>query len=416
MSSLGRVARNHRLRWLTSGQFVSGIGDGIFVAALPWFVLAEYGSATLGFVMGAYGLPRAGLIVVGGHLADRFGPARMMVLSDVIRAICTALLASIAIYSKQPPGVTIIILIVVGIGLGEALFLPASFSLMPTLVDDKDLTAGNAALATSARLAGFIGPPTGGLLLGATGAGFAFLLNAFTFVVSAAALWRVAALSQGGDKPVVNSHDPVDAEMSSLRSVVRAQPVIRFLFVVFLAGSIVISAIDTVGLPAFTRDILLAGATSYGALLLAMSVGELLGSLAAVRLPAVVRPNMLTGMLFGVGGIGIVGLSQAASTLVAGSWLLVCGIALAYGNLLSQTALQRWSPPHLRGALTGILLSASFGALPVSAMVAGLATDSYGVEVYLVAAGAVFVVIQVFALLNSRFRDFGMQRGSVPTS
>ena len=62
-------------RLLAGGQFVSNAGDGIYAVALPWYVLSHHGGAILlGTVLAAYGIPRTGLIMVGGHLSDRLNP------------------------------------------------------------------------------------------------------------------------------------------------------------------------------------------------------------------------------------------------------------------------------------------------------------------------------------------------------
>src|SRR5262249_47860495 len=71
-------------RLLAGGQFASTIGDYCYAVALPWFVLSNHGSSTLlGLVLACYGLPRMVLIPVGGVLADKVGPRRLMMVADL---------------------------------------------------------------------------------------------------------------------------------------------------------------------------------------------------------------------------------------------------------------------------------------------------------------------------------------------
>ena len=78
--------RSRKFRLLASGQFVSNVGDGLYAVALPWYVLSHHGGAILlGAVLAAYGIPRTCLIVVGGHLADRFGSWTVMMGADIGR-------------------------------------------------------------------------------------------------------------------------------------------------------------------------------------------------------------------------------------------------------------------------------------------------------------------------------------------
>src|SRR5207244_10549249 len=75
------------------------------------------------------------------------------------------------------------------IGGCEGLFLPASFTIMPSLLDDTQLTAGNALNQTAIQAGTLIGPAIGGALVAVTGASTAaFGIDAVSFAVSAASL------------------------------------------------------------------------------------------------------------------------------------------------------------------------------------------------------------------------------------
>jgi MFS family permease len=86
--------RNFRL--LIAGQMVSTIGDMFYAVALPWFVLSSGGTPSdLGIVLAAYGIPRAGFVLLGGALSDRLQPRRLMLLADIARALLVGGLAAI---------------------------------------------------------------------------------------------------------------------------------------------------------------------------------------------------------------------------------------------------------------------------------------------------------------------------------
>ena len=94
--------RSRPFRLLAGGQFVSNLGDGMYAVALPWYVLAHHGGPVLlGTVLACYGIPRTCLIMVGGHLADRFGPWRVMMGADLGRLVVAAALAALAA-TRQP--------------------------------------------------------------------------------------------------------------------------------------------------------------------------------------------------------------------------------------------------------------------------------------------------------------------------
>lgn len=75
------TVRNFTL--LFGGQTISVLGDALYAVALPWLILTTGGSAQeLGIVLAAYGIPRAGSMLLGGWLSDRLRPRRLMLIAD----------------------------------------------------------------------------------------------------------------------------------------------------------------------------------------------------------------------------------------------------------------------------------------------------------------------------------------------
>src|SRR5947207_4870893 len=117
--------RNFRL--LSAGQLASTIGDYCYVVALPWLVLSTHGSPVeLGSVLACYGIPRAALITVGGSLADRVSPRRLMQFSDAGRCVLTALFAIFA--AAHVTSLAALGPVAALLGAGAALFMPASYA------------------------------------------------------------------------------------------------------------------------------------------------------------------------------------------------------------------------------------------------------------------------------------------------
>src|SRR5580700_9829172 len=149
MTSTGRIAAAWRsgplsagsFRLLACGQFTSTVGDYCYAVALPWLVLSTHGGAVLlGTVLACYGLPRTVLIPVGGLLADKIGARTIMLAADAARCglvVALALLGPVAAL----------------LGAGEGLFIPASFSVMPSLLEPQ-LAAGNAINSAAVQAGG----------------------------------------------------------------------------------------------------------------------------------------------------------------------------------------------------------------------------------------------------------------------
>jgi MFS family permease len=182
--------RHRGFRLLVSGQLASNVGDAFYAVALPWYVLAEHGGALLlGTVLAAYGIPRTVLLAVGGHASDRWRPWTVMMTSDVLRAFAAAALAVAA--ATGPARAVVLVPIAAVLGAGEGLFLPGSFAIVPALLPDEELQAGNALASSGTQLATLAGPAVGGALVALLGPAPAFAVDAVSFVVSAATLFGV---------------------------------------------------------------------------------------------------------------------------------------------------------------------------------------------------------------------------------
>src|SRR5205085_3284140 len=177
--------RNFRL--LFGGQTISTLGDAFYAVALPWLVLTGGGNPQeLGIVLTGYSLPRVGSIMLGGILSDRLRPRRVMLLADAVRALLVGVLALLAILGH--PALWQFLVIAVPLGAFEGLFLPASFSMIPEVLEDEDLQAGNALNSASTQLSTLVGSGIAGIVVSSLSSGVALAVDALSFVVSAISL------------------------------------------------------------------------------------------------------------------------------------------------------------------------------------------------------------------------------------
>ena len=177
--------RNFRL--LTAGQFTSTAGDFCYAVALPWLVLSTHGGPVLlGTVLACYGLPRTVLMPLGGVLADKLGPRTIMLTADLVRCGLVVVLAVFA--AKHIVSLAALGPIAALLGAGEGLFIPASFTIMPSLLRPDWLQAGNALNSAAVQFGSLLGPALGGILVASAGSAPAFAVDAASFGVSALAL------------------------------------------------------------------------------------------------------------------------------------------------------------------------------------------------------------------------------------
>ena len=144
-----------------------------------------------GWLVGTFGLVVWFLPILGGTLADKFGPRTLMLFADVMRCALVGVLTFLA--ARHTASLVTLGPTAALIGAGEGLFLPGSFAIVPALLPDEDLQSGNALASGGTQLATLAGPAIGGVLVALLGPSPAFALDAVSFVVSALMLARLRA-------------------------------------------------------------------------------------------------------------------------------------------------------------------------------------------------------------------------------
>src|ERR687884_2036643 len=150
-------------RLLFAGQALSVVGDRITPIAIAFAVLAIGDATDLGIVLAAGGVPFALFAIAGGVVTDRVGQRRVMVASDVIRALVQAATAAVLLSGRAE-----VWMLVVGsalYGTASAVFMPALMGLIPRTVEPERIQHANALLGVTRSVANVAGPTIAGVLL-----------------------------------------------------------------------------------------------------------------------------------------------------------------------------------------------------------------------------------------------------------
>ncbi|HEX5402483.1 MAG TPA: MFS transporter [Pseudonocardiaceae bacterium] len=398
--------RHRGFRLLTGGQLASNFGDAFYAVALPWYVLAEHGGALLlGTVLVAYGVPRTVLLAVGGHASDRWRPWTVMMASDGVRTVAAAALAVAA--ATGPARIEILVPIAVVLGAGEGLFLPGSFSIVPSLLPDEDLQAGNALSSSGTQLATLVGPAVGGALVAFVGPAPAFAVDAATFLLSALSLAGVRSAQRRVpvEPPVVDVTEA--ARPTTLRRLLRTEPVLLVILLVSLAANLGSGGLVEVALPALAHGPLHSDAVGYGGLIAAFGAGALIGTIVAAQVRTPRRPAIAGSIAFLGEAVFMAVIPYLGGILPAGGALVVFGVLNGFGNVITITLFQRWAPPDLLGRASGLLMLASIGIFPVSVALGALVTQNFGPAPFFPLAAAALALAVGGGLCQRDWRNLG---------
>jgi MFS family permease len=367
-----------RTRWFFAAHLQGALGAGAGYVALLVLAYDRIGSAWAATaVLLADLLPSMLLGPVAGALADRTGHLRCAVVADLARA---AALAGLLLVD----GVAAMIALAVVLGMGNALFRPATAALLPSLVSADRLTAANA-LYGAARDAGqLLGPACAAAVLLFTGPEALILLNAATFAVSALLLTRLRGLARPAAAPA-SDETLLAGTRAGIRTVL-AEPITRTLMctsgaVVLLAGMMNVAEL------VLAQRELGAGHSGFAILVAAYGCGMVGGSLlgASDTDEAGLRRRYLLGL--SLLGCGLVGSALAPALGAAMATFALSGLGNGLFVVSDRVLLQRIVPERLHGRAFGLLDAVDSWGFGGAVLLGGGIASALGGRVVFAVAG-----------------------------
>ena len=372
------LRENRSFRALWCARSLSFVGDSLGLVALVLSVAEAAGSglAVALLLLAGDVIPNA-FSPVTGALGDRFDRARLMVGSELAQGAVVTLIALAA-----PPLPLLLGLVALRAALAGA-FDPASRSAVPALVADDRLESANAALGLGTHGFDLLGPLLAAALLPLVGVRGLLLLDAATFIASAALLLRLPALPapDDGAPPA-----PLLRDAAAGVRFIRDHRTLRTIVAGFCAV-VAFSAADDVAL-VFLAGGPLGGGDAAASLLYAGAGAGLLAGFALLSRLGAEKPAlglMIAGFAVSSGGNLLTGL--AWSVPAAFAMQAVRGVGLSLVDVGTNTFVQRAVPPNVQGRVFGNLYGAVGLAAGLSYVGGGFLLDAAGPRVVLVVAG-----------------------------
>jgi MFS family permease len=403
LNEIRRVLGQRDFRMLWIAQSASVIGDNIVLVALSLFIIERTHSATdLGLILAAQALPLVAFLLVGGVWADRLPRHRVMIATDLVRFALHTLLAALIFAGSVP--LWQVIAIEMLFRTAEAFFRPAANGLLPQTVREQDIQPATAITGISNNVAEFAGPGLAVALVLGAGAGWAFALDAATFLVSAAFLSQVRPRVRGGE-PAEGTEEEHVGVWDSIREggrEVRARTWVwatlaSFCLALFfgLASWFVLGPV--------VAEKQYGHISVYGFVEAAIGFGTIIGSVAGVgwrpRYP--IRLGMLATLLWPMSAI----LYAAGVTLVIVIPASVLGGAgFALFDVWWLTALAERIPPHALSRVSSYDWMVSLGLLPIGYAIMGPLAESLGAVNVLIGGAALGMVALALGLIPREVR------------
>ena len=366
VAAIGRALRHRNYRLFFIGQGTSLIGTWLTRVATAWLVFRLTHSAWLLGVVGFAGqLPTFLVTPLAGVLVDRWNRHRVLVVTQALALVQSALLAAFTLSGK----ITVwhVVLLAAFQALINAFDTPARQAFVVEMIDAREDLANaislNSSMVNGARL---IGPSIAGVLIAAVGEGWCFAVDAVSYLAVIASLlaMRVAL------RPRAPSRARLLGELSEGARYVWSFPPIRA--ILLLLAFVSFSAVPyTVLMPVFASNVLGGGPNTLGLLMAATGAGAVVGVLSL----AARRSVLGLGRTLSIAG-GLFGAALIAFSLSRWVWLSAALLALVGGGMMvqmaaSNTLLQTLVDEDKRGRVMSFYAMAFFGTMPFGSLAAG---------------------------------------------
>jgi len=387
-------------------RFISNYGNGMGPIALAFGILGlPNGSANLlGLVLGTTTVLFLIMAPFGGVIADKYGRARMVGLTDMVGGLI--LFVQVAYFATGDVPIAVLLIVNGCFGILWGIFWPAFYGVMPAVLPEAGLQKGNALNALVTNSGMILGAASAGFLIDAFGPALTLGIDAASFFISGFLIFTFRHLTPRAEHSENSMFDDLRHGWKvfiSFKWIVIIVAVFSFIVMCWAAAENVLGPL--IALEHFD------GAKSWSFVITAESVGLIVGSLIAIKVKPKYPMRFLMLSSFTITFyIASLAKPQSLAVIMVGAFLF--GITLDLWGTLWSTALQRKVP---RDSLSRVSSFDAMGSLmfrPIGLAIAAPLSTLLGIEnfIYILAIITVFAI--VLPLFNSEVRNMSYEESA----
>jgi MFS family permease len=391
--------KNFILLWIS--QSISGAGDTFTFLALTLKINDFYtdpgdSARALSGVLIAFALPQLLLGIFAGTLVDRIDRRKVMIASDVVRALIVPSFLLI----RTPADIPWAMLIAFLASSFSVFFYPARTALIPAIVDKDDLMTANGWMQMGLTVARLTGPVLAGIVVGTWGANFAFGIDSVSFLISGVLLVGITGISTKADRGEHVEKSPWTDLKEGVSFAFRS----RLLQGVTLGISLAmlgLGAVNVLFVP-FLRHVFGAPPEALGGIQASQGVGMLVGGLLIGVLGKKLRPLTVALIAMMLLSVAVVAFGFIPDYAFVFFVMPIAGFALPPLNASLQTMFQKGVPQHILGRAGSVMDMTVTLANLISMGAAGWMGDLIGIRQTFVFSGVSnrFLLKQRFNQIN----------------
>jgi MFS family permease len=397
------VLAHKYVKRLFIARFISNYGNGLGPIAIAFGVLAlPNGSANLlGIALGSTAVCFLLMAPFGGVIADKYGRARMVGLTDML----AGLVLFIQVYFFAIGDVPLLVLILVNgaFGILWGVFWPAFAGVLPSVLPEEALQKGNAINSLVANAGIILGAASAGFLVSGFGAATALAIDAISFFVSGVMIYTFRHVTPRAEITENTVFDDLKHGWQVFRS-------FRWIVVIVVSFSFIVmcwAAAESVLGPLIALEHF-NGPKSWSLVITSESAGLIVGALIALKIKPKFPMRFLMLSSFTITFyIWTMARPQSLVLIAFGAFLF--GITLDLWGTLWSTALQRKVP---RDSLSRVSSFDAMGSMifkPVGLAIAAPLSVLFGIDNFLLILAGITAVAILLPLFDPTVRNMSYQ-------
>jgi len=400
------VLAHKYVKRLFLARFISNYGNGMGPIALAFGILGlPNGSANLlGLVLGTTTVLFLIMAPFGGVIADKYGRARMVGLTDMAGGLI--LFVQVAYFATGEVPIAVLLIVNGCFGILWGIFWPAFSGVIPAVLPEAGLQKGNALNQLLTNSGMIFGAASAGIFIDIFGVATTLAIDAASFFISGLLIYTFRHLTPrvtGTENSMLTDLRYGWGVFLSFKWIVNLVFAWSFIVMCWAAAENILGPL--IALEHFN------GAKSWSFVITAESIGLIVGSFIAIKIKVKYPLRFLQLTSFSV-TFYIFALAKPQSLLVIAFGAFLFGITLDLWGTLWNTALQRKVPRDVLSRVSSFDAMGSMMFRPIGLAIAGPLSSLFGITNFIYILAALSVVAVAAPLFSAEVRNMSFDESN----
>lgn len=415
-----KLLKNTNFILLFIGKLISQLGDNIYNMAISWYILSLTSSATQMAIYMALGtVVYVIMCPIGGVISDRLDRKQLIIWMDILRGVVIIIMGGLMYLNIQSIWLFYVASIILSIC--GAIFVPASNSLIPIIVDEKNLTKANSIGMLIQSVSGLIGLIGGGILYALIGIKGIFILNAISYIFCGILEMFLnlpkdynVSIKEKSETSIIKSFY-VDSKESYL--FLKGERGIFILMWISSILNLILVPLFAVFVPYIFNQIAKSTASQYSYVQASLAIGFMIGAIIISKLPQKDKifktlHNSMIGFTLVVISIGILTELYIANYMIESqltigfiTLFLLLGIIQALIGISFNVKFQKVVPNQMLGRVTALMNTLCMCAMPLGMLIGGVAADMIKVNILIFIVAILIVFLNIYIIFQKDLKS-----------